>query len=88
MSENLCLAISCVILVWGFQRLIKIVHSINDHVVKKGIIIWHIVAYFFIVIANIVQIFTSNTFEQYEISSYCVLVVNLACTIILALIVN
>ena len=88
MSENLCLAISCVILIWGFKRLVRIVQSTNDHVVKKSVIFWHIVAYFFVVIANILTMFFTKTLRMYEIATICSLVINLACTIILALIVN
>ena len=44
--DNLPLAVSCFVLVWGFQRLIKIVQHANDHLVNKGMIIWHIIAYF------------------------------------------
>ena len=52
--ENACLAFSCAILVWGFQRLIKSVQSGNDHLVNKSMIGWHIISYFFILIAKIV----------------------------------
>jgi hypothetical protein len=86
-AENGCLVISCVILVWGFKRLIKAVKS-TDHLVNKTMIIWHIVAYFFIVIANILVFLVLKTSEQFEITTICGLVINLACTIILALIVN
>ncbi len=61
LSENACLALSCAILVWGFQRLIKSVQSGNDHLVNKSIIGWHIIAYFFILTANIVENFTLST---------------------------
>ncbi len=47
---------SCAILVWGFKRLISTVHSVNNQVVNKVIIMWHIIAYFFFVVANIAQI--------------------------------
>ena len=57
LPENACLAFSCAILVLGFQRLIKIVQSSNDHLVNKSMIGWHIIAYFFILIANIVENF-------------------------------
>ena len=50
--ENVCLIFSCVILVWGFKKLISLVRS-DQHLVNKGMIIWHIIAYFFIVIATI-----------------------------------
>ena len=63
LSENGCLAISCVFLVWGFQRLIKTVQSVNDHIVNTSMIVWHIVAYFFIVIANTAQFFLLKTLK-------------------------
>ena len=65
-----------------------IVQSTNDHVVKKSVIFWHIVTYFFVVIANILTMFFTKTLRMYEIATICSLVINLACTIILALIVN
>ena len=86
--DNLPLAVSCFFLVWGFQRLIKIVQHANDHLVNKGMIIWHIIAYFFIMIVNIAEFFTLGSLKQFEIATYCYLAVNLACSVILALIVN
>jgi hypothetical protein len=59
-SENVCLVFSCVILVWGFKKLISLVQS-DQHVVNKEIIIWHIIAYFFIVIAIICSDFVYET---------------------------
>ena len=50
-ADNLSLVISCIILIWGFMRLIKVV---TDVFVDKTIIVWHIIAYFFVVVANIV----------------------------------
>ena len=52
-ADNLSLLLSFVILIWGFKRLTRIVQSTNDHVVKKSVLIWHIAAYFFVIIANI-----------------------------------
>jgi hypothetical protein len=88
LSENACLAVSCVILVWGFQRLIKSVQSGKDHLVNKSMIGLHITAYFFIFIANIVSNFFLATPYSYEVSECCVLVISLVCSVILALIVN
>ena len=51
-------------------------------------IIWHIVAYLFIVAANILVFLELENPVQYEITTICGLAINLACTIILALIVN
>ena len=63
--------------------------SFNDHFVNKGIIVWHITAYFFIMIANFSQSFVAfKGAELYEITTYCYLAINLMCNIILALIVN
>jgi hypothetical protein len=45
-----CLILSCVILVWGFKKLASVMHS-DQHLVNKLMIIWHIIAYFFIVTA-------------------------------------
>ena len=88
LAENISLAISCFILTWGFKRLIKIM-STDDVLVDKAFIFWHIIAYFFIVIANVVQAFLYFKYPiTYEISSYCLLVINLACSTILAAIVN
>jgi len=58
--QNVCLAVSCAILVWGFQRLIKIVQS-ADHLVNKAMIGWHIVTYFLIMMAKIVVNFTLHS---------------------------
>jgi hypothetical protein len=60
----------------------------DQHIVNKAIIFWHIIAYFFIVTAIFVQGFFLNTPNKYEISTCCVLAINLPCTVILALIVN
>ncbi len=55
--EIVSLAISCAILVWGFKRLIEIVQSAKDDIVNQAMIFWHIVAYFFFYIADIVKTF-------------------------------
>ncbi len=86
--ENFCLVLSLVVLVWGFKRLIKLVHSVNDLIANKTMIIWHIIVYFFIIISNTAEILLVRTLKIYEVSTYCALAINLACTIILALIVN
>jgi hypothetical protein len=52
-------------------------------------IVWHIIAYVLIVIAEIAVMFFWDTINKaYEISSYCLLATNLACITILALILN
>ncbi len=86
-SENVCLVFSCVILVWGFKKLISLVRS-DQHLVNKGMIIWHIIAYFFIVIATICSGSFSKTPKQFEISECFLAAINLSCNVILALIVN
>jgi hypothetical protein len=70
-SENGCLAVSCAILVWGFQKLIKTVQSGNNHFVNKAMISWHIAAYFFIIFFNVVAIFTWHTPSSYVVTTYC-----------------
>ena len=62
--------------------------STNDHVVKKSVLIWHIAAYFFVIIANILSVFFDTKHKMYEKTMICSLVINLAATIILAFIVN
>ena len=86
--ENGCLAVSCAILVWGFQKLIKTVQSGNDHFVNKAMISWHICAYVFIILVNIVCLFTVHNAYSYEVTTYCDLAIYLVCSVILALIVN
>jgi len=53
-SGNLCLVLSCVILVLGFKKLISVVTS-DQHLVDKQMIIWHIIAYILIVFAFFVE---------------------------------
>jgi len=86
----ICLAFSCGILIWGFQKLVKSVEYAKDHIVKKTMIGWHILAYLLIIVADIVaDVFINRkSFLQYEVIIYFVLVINLACMIILALIIN
>jgi len=83
-----CMVVSCAFLVWGFIRLIKSIQSRNRHPINKAMIFWHIVAYFFIMIAYIVQNFTTNTILEYEVSTIIVLVIEFVCSVIMALIVN
>jgi hypothetical protein len=90
LSENISLVISCCILVWGFKRLIKVMKLTTvDTLVDKTIITWHIIAYFFVVVANLVQYFVYFKYPKfYAISTYCLLAINLVCSTILAVIVN
>ena len=69
----------------GFHRLIKFIKSV-DHLVNSSMVILHITAYSFILIASI-ENFTIKTLHTYE-ESTSDLVINLACTVILAIIVN
>jgi hypothetical protein len=62
-----CLILSCVILVWGFKKLASVMQS-DQHLVNKLMIIWHIIAYFFIVTAILVSVFFISTPQMYEIS--------------------
>jgi hypothetical protein len=59
--ENVSVAISCAILVWGFKRLIKIAQFAKDDIVNKVLLFWNSVAYFFILIAHIVKIFIADS---------------------------
>lgn len=87
-AENLPLVLSCVILVLGFKRVFRIVASPTDHIVNRQIIVLHIIAYFFIVTANIAVNFFYYSWKSYAIATYCLLAVNLICNLILAQIVN
>ena len=49
---------------------------------------WHILAYLLIIVANIMTDFCNKNLVQYEVVMYFLLVINLACMIILALIIN
>ena len=90
LAESLPFLFSCFILVWGFKRLIRNMQSTKkDFLVDKAIIIWHIIAYFFVVIATLIQEYVYFKYpKSYEISTYCLLVIVLACSTILAVIVN
>jgi len=75
--------------VWGFKKLISEVPS-DQHFVNKGMIVWHILAYFFAVPLVFLQAFFdySRNPEEYEIFTCLMLGIFLFCTIILALIVE
>jgi hypothetical protein len=51
-------------------------------------IFWHIFAYLFILTANTAQFFTLGSLYDYEVSTFFCQAINLACNVILALIVN
>jgi len=85
--SNIPLFVSFFFLVWGFIRIIRIVGS-DEHLVNVPMVITHMVAYSFILVASIVENFTITDLHSYEISTYCNLVINLACSSVLALIVH
>ena len=78
---------SFVILLLGFKKLNAVMPP-DQVIVNNAMIIWHIIAYFLIMVANFLAFFFLGTKKKEEISSICVLVINLACTVILAVIVN
>jgi len=51
--EQVSLAMSCITLIWGICRMVRIVGSKNGIIPKKISIIMHIVAYLFVVPANV-----------------------------------
>ena len=85
------LVLSCFVLVWGIARLARIVHKLSTMLVNKGMIVSHIVAYLFIIVANTVQTlyYVKNPgFRAYEISTICNMAIYFVCTLIFGLIVN
>lgn len=85
---NLLFAFSCLILVWGLQKLIRTVQQANDHLVNKSMIFWISLCYLLIIITTIVENFSVNKYLQYEVTMYVLFAINLVTTIILALIIN
>ena len=49
------LAISCIVLILGMARLARFVRDLTKIMVNKIMFLSHIVAYLFIIVANIVQ---------------------------------
>ena len=78
---------------WGIFRMVGLVHSLSDQMLNKGMLVLHVVAYLFIIIANIVSVFYSfveedPTLKAYEISTIFSIVVYSVCAMIFGLIVN
>ena len=83
------LAVSCVVLIWGICRMVRLVGSLNSFMAKKVPIIMHIVAYLFIIIGNALQTMRAfSSLKTFEIATICNLVVFFVCTLIFGLIVN
>jgi len=89
-SDPFLLALSCGVLIWGFHKMVKAVDA-KDHIVNKSLIGWHILAYLLIIIALIAERFTLTKTDvgivEYKATILVVLVINLASSIILALII-
>ena len=87
------MVMSCIVLVWGICRLVRIVQSLAEKIVNKVMISMHIVAYLLIVVLNAVQTFVlalhdSEVSRDYEISTICDEVVYFVCSMIFGLLVN
>ena len=74
-------------MIWGIARLARIVRKLSTILVNKVMIVSHIVAYLFIIVANTIQGFSSSL-KEFEIMSICGAVVLFVCTLIFGLIVN
>jgi hypothetical protein len=55
--ELFSLVLSCIVLVWGIYRLVKLSVSFRDLMVNKTMILMHIVAYLAIVVVSALQFF-------------------------------
>ncbi len=87
--EQLSLVASCIVLVWAICRLDRLAKSLSEKMVKKVMIIMHIVAYLFIIITNVLSSACNRvSFRAFEISAICNLGVYSVCTVIFGLIVN
>jgi len=88
--EQSSLVMSCVVLIWGICKLLRLFGSANRMLPNKVIIIMHIVAYLFIIIVDITLNVTAVNFrlKAKEISTICNLVIYFVCTLIFGLIVN
>jgi len=80
---------SFITLIWGICRMLRIVGSQNGIMPNKITIIMQIVAYFFIVLANVTSLIpiAHGTPKVYLISSVCNLVVYCICNLLLSLII-
>ena len=90
--EQLSLVASCIVLVWAICRLVRLAQSFSEKMVKKVMVIMHIVAYIFIIIVNALSYLfyydSSLRALGLEISVICNLAVYSVCTVIFGLIVN
>ena len=90
--ENFSLVISLAVLVWGLLKLIKEMQHVRQVTVNTKLIFLHILAYLFIIVADITQIvlglYKDQTYVEYEYVTIGLLVINSICSFILALIVN
>ena len=86
------LAISCFILSWGFKKMISVMDSkTKDLAIDKALVTWHIIAFILVLIGVFLQsifLIQIKYPHQYAISTYCLQATNLACSTILAVIVN
>ena len=86
------LVISLAVLVWGLLKLIKEMQHVRQVTVNTKLIFLHILAYLFIIVADITQIvlglYKDQTYVEYEYVTIGLLVINSICSFILALIVN
>ncbi len=66
------LVLSCVVLMWGIYRMVRLVGSYNNLMANKVMIIMHIVAYLAIIIVNALQfLYYNRGLRAYEISTIC-----------------
>jgi hypothetical protein len=91
--EQLSLVLSCIVLASGIFRLVRIVKSLVEKMVNKTMISMHIVAYLFIVVADVIQILYAGLVKSQgwggvEISTICFLFVYSVCSLIFGLLVN
>lgn len=80
---------SCIVLVLGIYRMVRICGSIPDMLPNKFIMIIHILAYFIIIVFNAFQYMIYNLgMKAYEIYSICDLVAYFLSNLIFGLILN
>jgi len=66
----LSLVVSCIVLVWGISRLVKIVQQASDIMGNKAIIAVHIFDYILVIIVNTLQFeYTYKSLKASELSS-------------------
>ena len=88
--EQMSLVLSCIVLIWGITRLVRLAQDFSNMLVNKMLILSHIVAYLFIILVNISQTAASykGGLRAFEISTICSLGVYSVCDLIFGLIVN